>query len=204
VITSYHDKYAIVPGRVALNVLGANAHTYIHEFGHAMSSAINGAIVDEYFDKYHILKAGDDEKRKSLSSPEFESKEETSTVADEMPEPLKTGGLYNLDDIFLEGDVRTPFYINRLEREQSENGMVKPIPKIFVRYNKIKIYYSDLAHPSSEENWEGYFPERQSSSECCTMDRDYGRYRFDKLLSDFMYDRLVTKVNRSPKEEETK
>jgi hypothetical protein len=48
---SRHDKNAVFPGRVALNVLKASTKTYIHEFAHAMSSAYNGAIVDEYFDK---------------------------------------------------------------------------------------------------------------------------------------------------------
>jgi hypothetical protein len=28
------------------------------------------------------------------------------------------------------------------------------------------------------------------------MDREFGPYRFDKLISRFMYDRLVAKLNR--------
>lgn len=46
-----HDDYAAFPGRVALNVLSARRHTFVHEFAHAMSSAVRGAICDEYYDK---------------------------------------------------------------------------------------------------------------------------------------------------------
>ncbi len=49
-----HEYYSVNPGRIALNVLGADQKTYIHEFAHAMSSAFHGAIVDEYFDSLEI------------------------------------------------------------------------------------------------------------------------------------------------------
>jgi hypothetical protein len=50
-LSKHEFYYNVNPGRVALNVLSAGNKTYIHEFAHAMSSAINGAIDDEYFDE---------------------------------------------------------------------------------------------------------------------------------------------------------
>ena len=53
-----HDEYTAFPGRVALNALSARRHTFVHEFGHAMSSAFRGAIGDEYYDKAYLLGGG--------------------------------------------------------------------------------------------------------------------------------------------------
>ena len=53
-----HEYYATVPGSVALNALSATSLTYIHEFAHAMSSAHNGAIVDEYADDLIVFAGG--------------------------------------------------------------------------------------------------------------------------------------------------
>ena len=63
-----HEYYCVNPGRVALNVLGADKKTYIHEFAHAMSSAFHGAIVDEYFDSLEI---DDDEESETPAAPPF-------------------------------------------------------------------------------------------------------------------------------------
>jgi len=149
-----HEYFAKNPGRIALNVLGANIKTYIHEFAHAMSSAYHGAIVDEYFDRLDIV------------------------------EPENEAGELNI----------TPFYINRIERKKIA-GKIAPTHKIFARYNGI-LYPSDLAHPSSEENWIGYFPGRVSPFTSCIMDRTYLIDQFDELLGHFIYERLMTKINR--------
>ncbi len=86
------------------------------------------------------------------------------------------------------------FYINRLERVK--NGANIPgIPRTFMRYNDA-LYNSDIDHPSAEEDWLGYFPERKNCSDGCIMDRTYGSYQFDDLLSQFIYDRMIVKVNR--------
>ncbi len=69
------------------------------------------------------------------------------------------------------------------------------IPVRFIEYND-KLYFSDRQHPTARENWRGYFPEKQDVDNECLMDRDTGRNRFDKLLSDFIYDLLMTKSNR--------
>ena len=53
-VVCIHDYYTNHPGRVALNVLEASSKTYVHEFAHAMSSNIHGAIVDEYFGITHM------------------------------------------------------------------------------------------------------------------------------------------------------
>ena len=155
-----HEYFSINPGRVALNVLGASIKTYIHEFGHAMSAAYHGAIVDEYFDRLEV-KTNDED------------------VAE--------------DPAFEEG---APFYVNRIERKKKGNGEVTPVHKIFANYN-CTVFHSDLDHPSAEEEWLGYFPDRKTPHAACIMDRTYGAYRFDELLSNFMYDRLITKINRS-------
>jgi hypothetical protein len=147
-----HDDFAEQPGRVAVNVLSASRHTYIHEFAHAMSSAACGAICDEYYDKA-IIEGG--------------------------PE-----------------NVSTPFYVNRKERAVPQNsGQFDPVHPIFAEYEHV-VFCSDLNHPSAEENWIGYFPERHHPGVICTMDRTITPYRFDKLISQFMYDRLAAKLNR--------
>ena len=148
---SKHDDYAVHPGRVALNVLTASTKTYIHEFAHAMSSAYNGAIVDEYFD--NTVVAGD------------------------------------------AGQSIDPLIINRIGRVKALPGKVIPVHKIFAQYDHL-IYESDRNHPSAREDWLGYFPERQALYTRCTMDSGYTDYCWDKLIHNFMYDRLITKINR--------
>jgi len=152
-----HEYYTWQPGRIALNVLSARTKTYVHEFAHAMSSAIHGAIVDEYADVFHIAK--------------------------------KTG---KLPDLF---DYTPPYYINRIARSPKEDGSFIPVHSIFAKYNG-RIFYSDRNHPSAEEGWLGYFPEKFCCSVPCTMDRSFGRYHFDKLISTFMYERICAKLNR--------
>lgn len=151
-----HEYFCRVPGRVAINVLSARQKTFIHEFAHAMSSAVNGAIADEYADNINVQ--GEDHK---------------NYVHHEL------------------------FYINRRERQNPDRarGEYIPVPKRFMIFNGSQ-YYSDLCHPSARENWRGYFPETIDPTIPCIMDRSAGCYRFDKLITSFMYDRLSAKLNR--------
>ncbi|MBN1478873.1 hypothetical protein EH223_14420 [candidate division KSB1 bacterium] len=153
-----HEHGVLIPGKVALNVLTASRKTYIHEFAHAMSSAQNGSITDEYYDTWDI------DVQLTLH-----------------PDNVDT--------------AKSPFYVNRLERIRN-GGKIPAIPRTFVEYNG-NIYQSDIHHPSGEENWLGYFPERTCCSDGCIMDRTYGSYQFDDLLSQFIYDRMMAKVNRN-------
>ena len=89
--------------------------------------------------------------------------------------------------------IDRPFYINRINR--NKNKKIVPVHRIFAKYNG-NIYYSDRDHPSAREDWLGYFPERKNSFTACIMDRNYGAYRYDDLISNFMYDRLMAKINR--------
>jgi hypothetical protein len=150
-----HEHHARIPGRIALNVLGARGATYIHEFAHAMSSAEHGAIVDEYADSFVLTRTNSN-----------------------LPPPTVL-----------------PFYVNRIVRNQPGGASFTPVHKAFAEYNNV-LFHSDLEHPTAEEGWVGYFPERDLRSNCCTMDRTYGRYRFDQLISNFMYDRVCAKLNR--------
>jgi hypothetical protein len=157
-----HDHHSTHPGRVALNVIGARDKTFIHEFAHAMSSAIHGAIVDEYADLFVLI------------PPEPPS--------DPPPPPPPQ-------------NPSPPFYVNRIERTRPGGGQFIAVHKVFAKYNDT-VFHSDLAHPSAEEEWLGYFPDRAHPGIGCTMDRTIGRYRFDELISNFMYDRLCAKLNR--------
>lgn len=92
------------------------------------------------------------------------------------------------------------FYVNRINRNQEKMLSARPIPipKLFARYNMTR-YSSDLTPVSAEESWLGYFPDKFDKTTPCTMDADYGRYRFDELLSMFLYDRLMAKTIRLPR-----
>lgn len=102
-------------------------------------------------------------------------------------------------------DKKPPFYANRIERSKPDDGTVVPVHKVFAKYNISEhgdsntIFYSDPDHPSTEERWLGYFPDRKDPNAVCTMDRNYSRFRFDELLSNFIYDRLIAKINRPDK-----
>lgn len=91
-----------------------------------------------------------------------------------------------------------PFYVNRIERKKQPDGKFVTVHKVFSEYN-CAIFHSDLRHPSAKENWLGYFPETHGSADSCIMDRLTNRNRFDKVISSFMYDRLVAKLNRHQK-----
>ena len=92
--------------------------------------------------------------------------------------------------------IETPFYVNRIENVKLESDKSVPVPKVFAAYERT-VYGADMEHPSSEEDWSGYFPDRKSHGFSCTMDRNLsGGYRFDDLISTFIYDRLIAKINR--------
>jgi hypothetical protein len=159
-----YEDQAEAPGKVALNILGATQKTFIHEFAHAMSHAQNGAIIDEYFDEGVLL----------LDNSEASERERASAVVRALV-----------------------FKIFAVNRQQKTSGTIN-IPKIYSIYNDSShepfIYASDRNHPSAEEYWGGFYPERKESDVYCTMDRRYGRYQFDKLIADYMYDRLMYKI----------
>jgi hypothetical protein len=88
------------------------------------------------------------------------------------------------------------FTVNRLNKSEPR---LDRVPKIFADYHipmdqRCSTYNSDRDHPSAEDYWSGCYPERQAADIYCTMDRSYGRYQFDKLISDYMYDRLIHKI----------
>ncbi|MBN2009545.1 hypothetical protein JW960_09400 [candidate division KSB1 bacterium] len=107
------------------------------------------------------------------------------------------------DDMIKEHDApasppqnKTIFCINRIDRIQpSDARPVIPVHKVFAKYNCV-YYYSDRNHPSTNEHWIGYFPDRKSHLTHCIMDRLSRFYCFDELIHDFMYDRLIVKLNR--------
>lgn len=69
------------------------------------------------------------------------------------------------------------------------------VHKEFASYNCIR-FHSDLNHPSAEADWVGYYPERTAQRLTCAMDRGTGFNHFDPLISTFMYDRILAKLNR--------
>lgn len=88
-------------------------------------------------------------------------------------------------------------FINRIYRDRDKMGLTHhlKVHNIFARYNGY-IYESDRQHPSAQQGWVGYFPDRRQREVNCTMDADRDIFEFDELLRDFMYDRLWAKVNR--------
>lgn len=96
--------------------------------------------------------------------------------------------------LILGGPEPVPNAINRRLRTRGAYG-VNPVPTHFRSMNRTE-YLSDLDHPSAREDWDGFFPERVSPQYGCTMDMTIGRYRFDKLLSRFISDRIMAKMQR--------
>ncbi|MBV6504989.1 MAG: hypothetical protein ILNGONEN_00545 [Syntrophorhabdaceae bacterium] len=104
---------------------------------------------------------------------------------------------FQLPDRAPNPNPRPHFFINKIGRNEARmrSATPVPVPKLFASYNRTR-YPADVEPPSAEENWLNYFPDRFDKGTACTMDRDYGRYRFDELLSMFIYDRLMAKVGR--------
>lgn len=148
--TMKHASLAELPGVAAISAWDERLKTPVHEFAHAMSSLENGAIVDEYVDKYH---------------PKSEV-----LLRDKM--------------------------INRRDREVANAA----IADVFAKYrynNELVEYYSDRYRSDKDSSWTSYVPERIDIGCSCVMDIAYYEFRWDKLIFDFMYDRLLAKLNRS-------
>lgn len=174
--TGFHkckiDKKGL-PGAIALSAWDDRLKTPVHEFAHAISSERNGVIVDEYLDEY-----------------EYKRNNETVTVGFD-------------------------FVINKQHRAQPTDSVPQPFAKYkLYDYNKdtkkhiLKYqtkYFSDRYRcdkrpsDSDPDGWTSYVPERHDPNLSCTMDIAYFGHKFDKLLFDFLYDRLLTKLNRPEK-----
>ncbi len=89
------------------------------------------------------------------------------------------------------------FWANRIDRngDVMRSSTPVPVPKVFAEYNCTR-YPADMNHPTAEESWAGYFPEKFDRHTHCTMDREMGPYRFDELISAFIYDRMMAKASR--------
>jgi hypothetical protein len=112
-------------------------------------------------------------------------------IADEYYDPFARPG---------PAPVGGPVCINRLQRPAIPPGaFMVPVPEDFAPYQSIGApirVFSDMGHPSAEENWQSFFPELIEPGFPCTMDRSAGRHRFDRLISYFMYHRICAKHNR--------
>jgi len=91
------------------------------------------------------------------------------------------------------------YIINRKKRARPG----EPVPDTFATYGLVtnphtppKIYDSDRYRNDKDADWKSYVAERPDMDASCIMDYAYNKYYFDKLLHDFMYDRLLTKINR--------
>lgn len=89
------------------------------------------------------------------------------------------------------------FSVNKRSRGLASN----PVPTLFAKYGLIgeepAPYYSDRHRRDKEAHWVSYVPEKRSPHVSCTMDLAYYHYEFDRLLFDFMYDRIMAKMERS-------
>lgn len=75
-----------------------------------------------------------------------------------------------------------------------------PVPGVFAKYQleggETVTYYSDRQRSDKDSAWVSYAPERSAPGTSCIMDIAYHDYHFDKLLFDFMYDRLMARIGR--------
>ncbi|TVM02403.1 MAG: hypothetical protein CV087_09610, partial [Candidatus Brocadia sp. WS118] len=92
------------------------------------------------------------------------------------------------------------FMVNKQFRDEP----TKAIPKHFAKYGLTDVfddgcveYCSDRTRADKEPSWSSYVPERVAPGYSSTMDIAYYDYRFSKLVFDFMYERLITKLNRN-------
>lgn len=94
------------------------------------------------------------------------------------------------------------YIINRKNRIAQNNvdPYKFPIPDVFTKYQfgteDPVVYFSDRYRTDKEYDWTSYVPERINVGESCIMDIAYYGYKYDKLIFDFMYDRLLVKLNR--------
>lgn len=87
-----------------------------------------------------------------------------------------------------------------LINKKFRNNPGEPIPNHYAEYqlgsNPVSCYDSDRNRSDKEPDWVSYTPEKEAPDFSCIMDVAYDRFRYDKLIFDFMYDRLLTKINR--------
>lgn len=161
------------PGAIALSAWDDRLKTPVHEFAHAISSIENGVVVDEYVDKYEYQKNG------ATISAEFDfavNKQHRDRPIDPIPQPFAKYELYDYN-----------------------KATKKHVLKYQTEYFSDR-YRSDKRPTSTDpDGWTSYVPERQNANLSCTMDIAYFGHQFDRLLFDFLYDRLLTKLNRPEK-----
>jgi hypothetical protein len=97
------------------------------------------------------------------------------------------------------GEGLFEFMVNKQFREESAD----PIPTFFAKYaltNRFSDgcveYCSDRTRADKEPTWRSYVPEKLAPKISSIMDIAYYEYRFGKLVFNFMYDRLLAKLNR--------
>jgi len=85
--------------------------------------------------------------------------------------------------------------------KSSRGSATDPVPALFAKYGltgeEPTPYYSDRQRRDKEANWTSYVPEKRSPHVSCTMDLAYYDDEFDRLIFDFMYDRIMAKMGRS-------
>lgn len=94
---------------------------------------------------------------------------------------------------------------NILNKKYRQNWQT-PVPEMFGTYRLYNPagtqvitqveYPSDRHRCNKRENWVSYVPARSDSRQSCIMDVAYFGYQFDRLIFDFMYDRLMAKFSR--------
>lgn len=89
------------------------------------------------------------------------------------------------------------FAVNKNSRDSATD----PVPTLFAQYGlsgeEPTPYYSDRHRRDKEANWTSYVPEKRSPHVSCTMDLAYYDDEFDRLIFDFMYDRIMARMGRS-------
>ena len=276
-----HTYYSDLPGIIALSAWDDRLKTPVHEFAHAMSSIKNGAIVDEYVDRFHDStenrlqdnminrKIRTSFKITNESLNDMESDGVPSDVTDKLRDIInqevrgkskflnivkdKIGdeAVFEmhqskilkhadqasfmiteraLENIRAEGLVEDVLWALKTIQDQLVRGEEKfiellrttigdsltrlhkysiliharyssePVPDIFARYKpgdgETVEYFSDRIRTDKKHGWISYVPERIGAGISCIMDIAYFGYRFDKLIFDFMYDRLMAKLSR--------
>ncbi len=159
-----------LPGAIALSAWDDRLKTPVHEFAHAISSESNGVIVDEYLDEYKFRH------NNTTITVGFDfviNKQHRTHPTDPVPQPFAKYKLYDYNT-----DTK------------------KHIPKYQTKYFSDRYRCDKRPSDSDPDGWTSYVPERQDPNLSCTMDIAYFGYKFDKLLFDFLYDRLLTKLNR--------
>jgi hypothetical protein len=159
-----------LPGAIALSAWDDRLKTPVHEFAHAISSVKNGVIVDEYLDKYEYQKNG------QTVTAEFDfvvNKQHRKHPTDPVPQPFAKYELYDYNP-------------------DAEEHVLKYQTEYFSDRYRCDKRPTD----SDPDGWTSYVPGRQDTNLSCTMDIAYFGHKFDKLLFDFLYDRLLTKLNR--------